>query len=117
MGLACEYNQLPTVIADIFSKEQGEMAVLAGCIIRFVRKILENLETIQNHVFMAEIAVGKVYKTFCPPQVAVPESENVGVSWDLLTLYFLVHHPRGFTKDWGQGVFPATTSITPSYFS
>ena len=53
------------------------MAVLAGCIIRFARKILENLETIQNHVFMAEIAIGKVYKTFCPPQVAVPEFENV----------------------------------------
>ena len=53
------------------------MALLAGCIIRFARKILENLATIQNHVFMAEIAVGKVYQTFCPPQVAVPESENV----------------------------------------
>ena len=53
------------------------MDVLAGCIIRFARKILENLETIQNHILMAEIAIGKVYKTFCPPQVAVPESENV----------------------------------------
>ena len=79
MGLACEYNQLSTLIAarHIFSEEQGEMAVLAGCIVCFARKILENLETIQNHVFMAEIAVGKLYKTFCPPQVAVPESENV----------------------------------------
>ena len=84
MGLACEYNQLSTLFAarDISSEEQGEMDVLAGCIIRFARKILENLETIQNHVLMAEIAIGKVYKTFCPPQVAVPESENVWLSWD-----------------------------------
>ena len=119
MGLACEYNQLSTLFAarDISSEEQGEMDVLAGCIIRFARKILENLETIQNHVLMAEIAIGKVYKTFCPPQVAVPESENVWVSWDLLTLYFLVHYPRGFTKDWGQGVSPATMNITRGYFS
>ena len=79
MGLGCEYNQLATPIAakHISSKEQGEMAVLAGCIICFARKILENLESIQNHVFMTEITTGKVYKTFCPPQVAVPESENV----------------------------------------
>ena len=57
IGLACEYNQLSTPIAarHISSKEQGEMDVLAGCIIRFARKILENLETIQNHVFMAEM--------------------------------------------------------------
>ena len=119
MGLACEYNQLSTLIAarHISSKEQGEMAVLVGCITRFAKKILENLETIQNHVFMAEIAVGKVYKTFCPPQVAVPESENVWVSWDLLTSYFVVHYPRDFTKDWGQRVSPATMNITRGYFS
>ena len=119
MGLACEYNQLSTLFAarDISSEEQGEMDVLAGCIIRFARKIFENLETIQNHVLMAEIAIGKVYKTFCPPRVAVPVSENVWLSWDLLTLYFLVHFPRGFTKDWGQGVSPATINITPTYFS
>ena len=103
MGLACEYNQLSTLIAarHISSDEPGEMAVLTGCIILFARKVLENLKTIQNHVFMAETAIGKVYKTFCPPQVAVSESENVWVSWGLLTLYFLVHFPRGFTKDWG----------------
>ena len=119
MGRACEYNQLSTLIAarHISSKEQGEMAVLAGCIICFARKILENLETIQNHVFMAEIAIGKIYKTFCPPQVAVPESENVWVSWDLLTSYFVVHYPRDFTKDWGQGVSPATMNIARGYFS
>ena len=69
MGLACEYNQLSTLFAagHISSKEQGEMAVLACCIICVARKVLENLETIQNHAFMAEIAIGKVYKTFCPP--------------------------------------------------
>ena len=119
MGLACEYNQLSTLFAarDISSEEQGKVAVLAGCIICFARKILKNLETIQNHVLMAEIAIGKVYKTFCPPQVAAPESENVWVSWGLLTLFFLVHFPRGFTKDCGQGVSPATINITPTYFS
>ena len=119
MGRACEYNQLSTLIAarHISSKEQGEMDVLAGCIIRFARKILKNLDAIQNHAFMAEIAIDKNYKTFCPPQVAVSESENVWVSWDLLALYFVVHYSRGFTKDWGQGVSPATMNITRGYFS